>query len=148
MRNLSGNSDFRCLYCRQVVSAFPGLSGVHNRNHCPYCLWSRHLDLNRAGDRLSACKAGMRPLGLTIKHAPKKYNQLSGELMIIHQCTECDRVSINRIAADDLAENLFEIYKYTRQLEALICGELETNGIRVLQAADQQLVHSRLFGVN
>lgn len=148
MRNLSSNSDFRCLCCRQVVSAFSGLSGVHNRNHCPYCLWSRHMDLNRAGDRLSACKAGMRPLGLTIKHAPKKYNQLSGELMIIHQCTECDRVSINRIAADDLAENLFEIYQYSRELEALIRCVLETNGIQALQAVDQQLVQSRLFGVN
>ncbi len=30
----------------------------------------------------------------------------------------------------------------------MIRGVLETNGIRALQAADQQLVQSRLFGVN
>lgn len=148
MRNYRINSDFRCVHCRQVVSALPLLSGVHNRNHCPYCLWSRHLDLNQAGDRLSACKAGMRPLGLTIKRAIKKYNLQSGELMIVHQCTECGRFSINRIAADDFAENLFELFRGSRLLDPTIRLELESTGIFPLQLADQQLVQSRLFGVN
>jgi hypothetical protein len=49
---------------------------VRNRNHCPYCLWSRCLDLFRAGDRLSACKAPMQPVGLALKHTRKKYGRL------------------------------------------------------------------------
>ena len=58
------NADFRCQHCGAYVSASRVLSGVSNRNHCPYCLWSRHLDLFEAGDRLAACKAPMRPVGL------------------------------------------------------------------------------------
>jgi len=143
------HTDFRCLHCRQVVSTCSGLSGVRNRNHCPYCLWSRHLDMSQPGDRLSACKAGMRPLGLTIKRAAKKYSHHpSGELMLIHQCIECGKVSINRVAADDFAENLFEIYQGYRQIDELLRLELETSGVLTLQAADHQLVQSRLFGRN
>src|SRR5512139_2755149 len=94
--------DFRCLACGYLVSAQPVVSGVHNRNHCPYCLWSRHLDLYEAGDRLAACKAGMRPVGLTLKRSRDKYGgQAAGELMLVHQCSECGKLSINRIAADD-----------------------------------------------
>jgi hypothetical protein len=47
--------EFKCGHCHAFVSMEPILSGVQNRNHCPYCLWSRHLDLYEAGDRLSAC---------------------------------------------------------------------------------------------
>ena len=61
------NRDFRCVYCGNFVSAAALFAGVKNRNHCPYCLWSRHLDLFEAGDRLSACKAPMRPIGVTVK---------------------------------------------------------------------------------
>jgi hypothetical protein len=65
--------DFRCAYCRGWVSSASFVSGVHNRNHCPYCLWSRHLDLYAAGDRLSACKAPMQPVALTRKPGRGKY---------------------------------------------------------------------------
>src|SRR5688500_3395418 len=94
--------DFRCAHCHALVSSAHLLSGVHNRNHCPYCLWSCHLDLFAAGDRLSACKAPMRAIGLTMKAGRNKYQPDSrGELMLIHQCTDCGALSINRIAADD-----------------------------------------------
>ncbi|HEY4722578.1 MAG TPA: RNHCP domain-containing protein, partial [Anaerolineae bacterium] len=71
LRNTFG--DFVCVHCRNFVSAQAVLSGVRNRNHCPYCLSSRHLDLYAAGDRLSACKARMKPIGLTLKRQSKKY---------------------------------------------------------------------------
>src|SRR5690349_24303189 len=94
--------DFRCAHCHAMVSSAHLLSGVNNRNHCPYCLWSCHLDLYAAGDRLSACKAPMKPVGLTMKTGRNKYKRdTRGELMLIHQCSDCMIVSINRIAADD-----------------------------------------------
>ena len=47
---------FTCIHCKREISSDPILSGVNNRNHCPYCLHSRHVDLYQAGDRLNACK--------------------------------------------------------------------------------------------
>jgi hypothetical protein len=65
------------------------------------------MDLLAAGDRLSACQAPMRPLGLTLKKSHKKYSRAgSGELMLVHVCTDCGKVAINRIAADDDVEML------------------------------------------
>jgi hypothetical protein len=139
--------EFRCLHCRQVVPLDPSRSGVQNRNHCPYCLWSRHLDLAQAGDRLSACKAPMRPLGLTIKRSARRYGSFcSGELMLIHQCIECGKLSINRIAADDFAVSLLEVFESSRRLDAFTRRSLEGCGILPLQAADQTVVRSQLFG--
>jgi hypothetical protein len=78
---------FICKHCGYFVSSDATLAGVGNRNHCPYCLWSRHLDLYHAGDRLCACKAPMRPLGLVEKRTGKKYGN-PGELLLAHICTE------------------------------------------------------------
>jgi DNA-directed RNA polymerase subunit RPC12/RpoP len=96
------DGNFRCAHCGQQVVFDPLISGVKNRNHCPHCLWSRHVDLNRPGDRLAECKGGMRPIGLTLKRSRNKYaRERDGEVMLIHQCAECGKLSINRIAADD-----------------------------------------------
>src|SRR5512138_335612 len=107
-------SDFRCKHCHAYVSTDPLLSGVNNRNHCPYCLHSRHLDLHEAGDRLSACKGEMKPVALTVKRTHNKYGNggnSRGELMLVHQCVECGKISANRIAADDIADFVLEIYQ-------------------------------------
>src|SRR5918996_3785658 len=103
--------DFRCAHCQAIVSCAHFISGVNNRNHCPYCLWSCHLDLYVAGDRLSACKAPMKPSGLTVKKGRNKYQrETRGELMLIHACVECKALSINRIAADDDSETILSIF--------------------------------------
>ena len=62
---------FRCTHCGAFVTRDTLLSGVVNRNHCPYCLWSRHVDWQRAGDRMSACKGRMYPVGLALKRERK-----------------------------------------------------------------------------
>src|SRR5262245_51293735 len=113
MRNHSSFfGDFRCAHCHNLVSSAHRLSGVNNRNHCPYCLWSYHLDLFAAGDRLSACKGQMKPIGLTMKKSRNKYRLEShGELMLIHECMECAALSINRIAADDDSESILRVFQ-------------------------------------
>ena len=147
MRNHSPASfgDFRCANCRALVSSMQMLSGVNNRNHCPYCLWSRHLDLYSAGDRLSACKAPMNPIGLTMKRSRNKY-QLSprGELMLVHACLECDTVSINRIAADDDPERILAVFHSS--LDVSQHGIYEQNGIAMLDAGDMDAVYHQLYG--
>jgi hypothetical protein len=147
LRNTFG--DFVCLACHNFVSAEATLSGVHNRNHCPYCLSSRHLDLYKAGDRLSACKSCMRPIALTIKKTGKKYNQPNqGEMMLIHMCDECGKLSINRIAADDDVETVIEIFESSRKLDAEIKSLIIQAGITIIEAEDGRLVRERLLGRN
>jgi DNA-directed RNA polymerase subunit RPC12/RpoP len=143
----NGNVDFRCLHCGYHVSANPILSGVANRNHCPYCLWSRHLDLLAAGDRLSACKSLMRPLGLTLKRSPKKYRRpVSGELMLVHVCIDCGKAALNRIAADDDVETLLETFERSLGLDHRTRSSLVDSGVRLLALSDGELVRAGLLG--
>jgi hypothetical protein len=139
------NRDFTCIHCRNFVSTHPILSGVNNRNHCPYCLYSRHLDLLEPGDRLAACKAGMRPVGLALKRSRKKYAS-RGELLIIHLCEDCGKVSLNRMAADDDAGLVFEVFNRSFILEEGTQRLLLKSGIEILEAEDVPLVRAQLFG--
>lgn len=135
------NEDFRCINCRNYISANPYLSGVNHRNHCPYCLHSRHLDLYKAGDRLAACKGLMKPVGLTVKRSRNKYaRQGNGELMIVHRCQDCGKYSINRIAADDDSMLLKETYKNSISMDTLEKAILAREGIRLLQRDEQIMV--------
>jgi hypothetical protein len=138
--------DFTCLHCKQFVSTHPLLSGVNHRNHCPYCLYSRHLDLFEAGDRLSACKGRMRPAALALKRSNNKYGG-RGELMLVHLCEECGKVSLNRLAADDDADLVFEVYTRSWILDEAERKELRRSGAESLQAEDIGLVKGQLFGV-
>jgi hypothetical protein len=104
--------SFQCLHCHYHVSTEPFHAGVQNRNHCPFCLWSRHVDWKEAGDRLAVCRAEMQPVGLVVKMIRKKYAPANGgELMLVHLCRECGKVSINRLAADDDPEKVLEIFE-------------------------------------
>jgi hypothetical protein len=141
--------DFTCRQCKALVYTQPVLSGVRNRNHCPYCLWSRHVDWQVAGDRLSACKAGMEPIGLTVKHRYEKYgNRCSGELMLIHRCRECGKISINRIAADDLSDRLMEIFHTSVGMDMVTRNRLQSSGIQLLRRAEYKLVSHQLYGID
>jgi hypothetical protein len=139
--------QFRCLKCSLMITADPDYSGVNNRNHCPNCLWSQHVDLDKAGDRKAECRSRMRPIGLTVKRTGKKYgNAACGELMVIHQCSGCGKISINRIAADDSAGVLLALYMHTQNMESGQLQTLNSMGIQPLQAADLTTVYSQLFG--
>lgn len=83
--------SFRCKHCQAMVG--PTVSGGRHRNHCPFCLYSRHVDDVKPGDRASACRAKMAPIGL--------YTRPSGDLVIIHRCLGCGFERHNRVAADD-----------------------------------------------
>jgi hypothetical protein len=66
------------------------------RNHCPVCLWSRHVDV-KPGDRASDCMGMMQPV---------RMDHRSGKgLVIIHRCTRCAFVRANRIARDTVQED-------------------------------------------
>ncbi len=81
---------FTCKVCGKPV--LPEGAGTDHRNHCPYCLFSVHLD-NRPGDRESDCHGKMEPVAVWVRK--------NGEWAIIHRCVVCGKISSNRIAADD-----------------------------------------------
>lgn len=123
------------------------MAGVQNRNHCPACLWSRHLDGRKAGDRLAGCRAAMEPIGLTTKRSRNKYaTERDGELMLIHRCTGCTKIVINRIAADDSAMAILELFEGTLMAGAQFNAALATGDIAPLTEGDRELVQKRLFG--
>ena len=89
---------FVCNNCGKRVSL--KAPGTHHRNHCSYCLYSLHVDVE-SGDRKSLCNGNMYPLG--------KYYKGDKEEVIVHKCERCGFIRYNRIAGDDsftLVENL------------------------------------------
>jgi RNHCP domain len=86
-----GPITFRCGNCRlDVAYRAPGTA---HRNHCPNCLWSRHLDDDRPGDREADCGSLMEPIAVTVRG--------DGEWVLVHRCGGCDELHLNRTAADD-----------------------------------------------
>ncbi len=81
---------FACGHCGRTVP--PSLSGSHQRNHCPACLRSIHLDIT-TGDRRSGCRGIMDPIGIWVKE--------NKEWALIHRCRKCGFIRANRVAADD-----------------------------------------------
>ncbi len=82
--------SFRCVHCRlDVPMSAPGTA---HRNHCPNCLWSRHVD-DEPGDRASDCMASMEPIAITVRK--------DGEWVLIHRCNGCGELHSNRTAGDD-----------------------------------------------
>lgn len=89
---------FVCKVCgREVI---PDGAGSNHRNHCPYCLSSKHLD-NEPGDRAAACGGTMEPIAVWVRK--------QGEWAIVHRCKICGALSSNRIAADDNPLKLMSI---------------------------------------
>ncbi len=92
------NETFICSNCGRTVP--PQEFGSEHRNHCPYCLWSRHMDL-KPGDRRSGCRGNMEPISIWVRK--------DREWAIIHRCSKCGFIRPNRIAGDDNEVLLFTI---------------------------------------
>lgn len=59
------SDHYICKNCKKEVSY--KAPGTKNRNHCPYCLYSVHVD-NSIGDRKSKCWGLMVPTGKMFKN--------------------------------------------------------------------------------
>jgi len=148
-RVLYDTQNFKCRQCGFFVTANRELSGVNNRNHCPRCLWSRHMDLHTAGDRKSECLSRMEPIGLTYKQTNKRYGQNDqGELMLIHRCTGGDKVSINRIVADDDILAISQVFEKSLLLEMDVRKMLNAEGVLLLGVYDSSKVYRQLIGLS
>jgi len=82
--------DFACENCATKVI------GNGYTNHCPICLWSKHVDV-MPGDRSEQCCGLMEPIAAEHK---------GGLYTLIHRCTKCHLERRNRTAAEDSFETL------------------------------------------
>ena len=87
-------SESHCGRCGKTVA------GGRYNNHCPHCLWSKHLDDKVPGDRASECQALMEPVGVT---------QKKGTWRIVHQCTGCQKYTVVDTAAEDNLDLIIEL---------------------------------------
>jgi hypothetical protein len=75
--------------------------GGRHRNHCPFCLHSRHVDGRTPGDRASRCGSTMAPVAV--------FERPGGEQCVVHRCLGCGFERHNRVAADDDAMVLMRL---------------------------------------
>ncbi|MGC8651220.1 MAG: RNHCP domain-containing protein [Minisyncoccia bacterium] len=143
----ANNQDFICSHCGKKVTYERNI-GTEHRNHCPYCLWSQHEDLNIPGDRKSNCHGQMEPIGLTFKkEGQDKYGlEKQGELMLIHCCTKCGKISINRLAADDDNQVILAVFEKSKKMNSKQKTQLQNQGIQVLGEEDKKEILNQLFG--
>lgn len=77
--------DFTCEHCGTTVT------GDGYTNHCPACLWSKHVDVE-PGDRMAQCGGLMEPISL--EGSTPNY-------VITHRCVACGHVRRNKVQRSD-----------------------------------------------
>lgn len=65
--------------------------GYSCRDHCPNCLYSKHVDIN-PGDRKNKCLGLLKPTGI---------EKFKDTYKIIYTCEKCHQTHRNILAKDD-----------------------------------------------
>ena len=89
------NEEFICENCNRKVSK----SDYTARDHCPYCLYSKHVDIN-PGDRLNECKGLLVPIGI---------EKFKDTYKIIYRCDKCKKIHKNIMSKDDNMELIIQL---------------------------------------
>ncbi|HFC76878.1 MAG TPA: RNHCP domain-containing protein [Candidatus Moranbacteria bacterium] len=87
--------DFICEKCGYLVK------GNGYTNHCPKCLWSKHVDVN-PGDRLEKCQGMMSPISIDLK---------KGKYIILYKCVKCGFERKNKVVDNDNFDIVIKISK-------------------------------------
>ena len=77
--------DFVCGHCGKDVK------GTGYTNHCPACLWSKHVD-KFPGDRAETCGGMMKPVKIEME---------KGEFVISNECIACWHIKRNKVSPED-----------------------------------------------
>jgi DNA-directed RNA polymerase subunit RPC12/RpoP len=85
--------NFVCEHCGTKVH------GTGYTNHCPHCLWSKHVDMH-PGDRANECGGMMEPHAL-IGNTP--------HYTIVHRCLSCGAEKRNKVQPEDSQEALIAL---------------------------------------
>ena len=86
---------FVCEVCGEEVKPL----GYSARDHCPYCLSSKHVDIN-PGDRLEKCRGILKPIAI---------EKFKDTFKIIYKCEKCGIKHKNIMAKDDNFDKILEI---------------------------------------
>lgn len=85
--------NFTCEKCGTYVE------GNGYTNHCPQCLWSKHVDIF-PGDRAGECDGMMEPI--RVEKKGKEYT-------IIHKCVKCGFEKPNKAVKEDDFQMIIQI---------------------------------------
>ena len=91
------DNSFICEHCKKEVQPLSYTS----RDHCPYCLYSKHVDIN-PGDRLNTCLGLLKPTGI---------EKFKDTYKIIYRCEKCKEIHKNIMASDDNMDLIIELSK-------------------------------------
>ena len=89
------DESFICEHCNKKVEKL----NYTSRDHCPYCLYSKHVDIY-PGDRANSCKGLLKPLSI------EKYKDT---FKIVFKCEKCGTLHKNIIANDDNFNKIVEL---------------------------------------
>ena len=89
------DESFICEHCGKNVSKLEYTA----RDHCPYCLYSKHVDIN-PGDRANLCKGLLKPIDI---------EKFKDTYKIIYKCEKCNELHKNIIAVDDDMNEIIRI---------------------------------------
>ena len=89
------DENFICENCKNEVTKLE----YSARDHCPFCLYSKHLDIN-PGDRLNKCQGLMKPIGI---------EKFKDSYKIIYKCEKCGKMHKNINASDDNFDKIIEL---------------------------------------
>ena len=81
------DENFICENCNNFVEKLIYTS----RDHCPFCLYSKHVDIN-PGDRSNNCGGLLRPIGI---------EKFKDTFKILYNCETCNQNHKNIMASDD-----------------------------------------------
>lgn len=81
------DENFICENCGKDVKKLKYTA----RDHCPYCLYSKHVDIN-PGDRKNDCEGLLEPIGV---------EKFKNTYKLIYKCNKCNELHKNIIATDD-----------------------------------------------
>lgn len=96
MKLFSKNDNFFiCENCGNEVKPL----NYTSRDHCPYCLYSKHVDIN-PGDRLNTCTGLLEPIGI---------EKFKDTYKIIYKCEKCKAIHKNIMANDDDMNKIIEL---------------------------------------
>ena len=93
------DENFICENCGMKVTKL----GYTARDHCPYCLYSKHLDIN-PGDRENKCLGLMKPVGI---------EKFKNSYKIIYNCIRCHQAHKNIMANDDNFDLIIKLSNIT-----------------------------------
>jgi hypothetical protein len=85
--------DFVCEHCGAAVQ------GSGYTNHCPKCLWSKHVDVS-PGDRAAECGGMMEPVCI---------EGSSPDYTLVHRCSACGSEKRNKLAPEDDIDEVLRI---------------------------------------